>query len=142
MRKAVPVIIFTIFLAGCHGGGSAPATVTKTITVPASKPAAQRPSRPTTTSAVAPAAGAAAQQTIVQQAPQPIYEPAPVPTIYNPEPDRLEPDVPLGFTAAPTGSPQPLWDKSISYCMDDPVYKRGTTMFADGTTGWTSECAG
>ena len=98
MRKAVPVIIFTIFLAGCHGGGSAPATVTKTITVPASKPAAQRPSRPTTTSAVAPAAGAAAQQTIVQQAPQPIYEPAPVPTIYNPEPDRLEPDVPLGFT--------------------------------------------
>jgi len=142
MRKAVPVIIFTIFLAGCHGGGSAPATVTKTITVPASKPAAQRPSRPTTTSAVAPAAGAAAQQTIVQQAPQPIYEPAPVPTIYNPEPDRLEPDVPLGFTAAPTGSPQPLWDKSISYCMDDPVYERGTTMFADGTTGWTSECAG
>lgn len=142
MRKAVPVIIFTIFLAGCHGGGSAPATVTKTITVPASKPAAQRPSRPTTTSAVAPAAGAAAQQTIVQQAPQPIYEPAPVPTIYNPEPDRLEPDVPLGFTAAPTGSPQLLWDKSISYCMDDPVYERGTTMFADGTTGWTSECAG
>ena len=142
MRKAVPVIIFTIFLAGCHGGGSAPATVTKTVTVPASKPAAQRPSRPTTTSAVAPAAGAAAQQTIVQQAPQPIYEPAPVPTIYNPEPDRLEPDVPLGFTAAPTGSPQPLWDKSISYCMDDPVYERGTTMFADGTTGWTSECAG
>jgi len=142
MRKAVPVIIFTIFLAVCHGGGSAPATVTKTITVPASKPAAQRPSRPTTTSAVAPAAGAAAQQTIVQQAPQPIYEPAPVPTIYNPEPDRLEPDVPLGFTAAPTGSPQPLWDKSISYCMDDPVYERGTTMFADGTTGWTSECAG
>ena len=142
MRKAVPVIIFTIFLAGCHGGGSTPVTVTKTVTVPASKPAAQRPSRPTTTSAVAPAAGAAAQQTIVQQAPQPIYEPAPVPTIYNPEPDRLEPDVPLGFTAAPTGSPQPLWDKSISYCMDDPVYERGTTMFADGTTGWTSECAG
>lgn len=44
MRKAVPVIIFTIFLAGCHGGGSAPVTVTKTVTVPASKPAAQRPS--------------------------------------------------------------------------------------------------
>ena len=55
MRKAVPVIIFTIFLAGCHAGGSAPVTVTKTVTVPASKPAAQRPSRPTTTSAVAPA---------------------------------------------------------------------------------------
>ena len=91
---------------------------------------------------MAPAAGAAAQQTIVQQAPQPIYEPAPVPTIYNPEPDSLEPDVPLGFTAAPTGAPQPLWDKSISYCMDDPVYERGTTMFTDGTTGWTSECAG
>lgn len=142
MRKAVPVIIFTIFLAGCHAGGSAPVTVTKTVTVPASKPAAQRPSKPTTTSAMAPAAGAAAQQTIVQQAPQPIYEPAPVPTIYNPEPDSLEPDVPLGFTAAPTGAPQPLWDKSISYCMDDPVYERGTTMFTDGTTGWTSECAG
>lgn len=141
MRKALPVILFTILLAGCGGGGSAPVTVTKTVTVPASKPAAQRPSRPTTTSAVTPAAGAA-QQAIAQQTPQPIYEPAPVPTIYNPEPDSLEPDVPLGFTAAPTGAPQPLWDKSISYCMDDPVYERGTTMFTDGTTGWTSECAG
>ena len=91
---------------------------------------------------MAPAAGTAAQQTIVQQIPQPIYKPTPVPTIYNPEPDNFDSDVPLGFTAAPTGSPQPLWDKSISYCMDDPVYERGTTMFTDGTTGWTSECAG
>ena len=38
MRKALPVILFTVFLAGCHGGGSAPVTVTKTVTVPASKP--------------------------------------------------------------------------------------------------------
>ena len=142
MRKALPVILFTILLAGCGGGGSAPVTVTKTVTVPASKPTSQRSSRSTTTSLVAPATRTAAQQTIVQQIPQPIYEPTPVPTIYNPEPDNFDSDVPLGFTAAPTGSPQPLWDKSISYCMDDPVYERGTTMFTDGTTGWTSECAG
>ena len=32
MRKALPVILFTVFLAGCHGGGSAPVTVTKTVT--------------------------------------------------------------------------------------------------------------
>ena len=44
MRKALPVILFTILLAGCGGGGSAPVTVTKTVTVPASKPTSQRSS--------------------------------------------------------------------------------------------------
>ena len=57
MRKALPVILFTILLAGCGGGGSAPVTVTKTVTVPASKPTSQRSSRSTTTSLVTPATG-------------------------------------------------------------------------------------
>lgn len=47
----------------------------------------------------------------------------------------------VGFTGAPNGDPQPL-DKTISYCMDDPSYQPCTTMFTDGTTGWTSYCAG
>ena len=47
----------------------------------------------------------------------------------------------VGFTGAPNGDPQPL-DKTISYCMDDPSYQPGTTMFTDGTTGWTSYCSG
>ncbi|MDV7136192.1 hypothetical protein [Williamsia muralis] len=49
---------------------------------------------------------------------------------------------PIGYTAAPTGEPTPLPGKEIDYCMNGPTYQTGTTMFTDGTTGWTQECAG
>ncbi|MBU4616637.1 hypothetical protein [Prescottella equi] len=48
---------------------------------------------------------------------------------------------PVGFTGAPNGSPAPLIGKTIDYCMTDPSYQTGTTMFTDGTTGWTQHCA-
>lgn len=49
---------------------------------------------------------------------------------------------PVGYTGAPVGDPQPLVGKVVDYCMTDPMYQTGTTMFTDGTTGWTQECAG
>lgn len=73
-----------------------------------------------------------------QQAPvyqTPAYQ-APV----NPPAAQADPGV-SGYTGAPNGAPQPL-DKTISYCMNDPIYQPGTTMFTDGTTGWTTYCAG
>lgn len=48
---------------------------------------------------------------------------------------------PVGYTGAPNGPPQPLVGKVVDYCMTDPMYQTGTTMFTDGTTGWTQECA-
>ncbi|QIX48960.1 MULTISPECIES: acyltransferase [Rhodococcus] len=48
---------------------------------------------------------------------------------------------PVGYTGAPIGDPQPLVGKVIDYCMDSSMYQTGTTMFTDGTTGWTQECA-
>ncbi|MFD4932666.1 hypothetical protein ACFWMS_28190 [Peribacillus butanolivorans] len=51
------------------------------------------------------------------------------------------PDGPIGFTGAPIGDPQPLVGKVIDYCMEYPTYQNGTTMFTDGTTGWTQQCA-
>jgi len=63
-----------------------------------------------------------------------------VPTTWS-EPET-ESAPPVGYTGAPNGAPQPLVGKAIDYCMTDPIYQRGTTMFTDGTTGWTQECAG
>lgn len=51
------------------------------------------------------------------------------------------PDAPVGFTGAPNGAPAPLTGKVIDHCMTDPMYQTGTTMFTDGTTGWTQQCA-
>ncbi|MFF0816658.1 hypothetical protein ACFYVR_16125 [Rhodococcus sp. NPDC003318] len=48
---------------------------------------------------------------------------------------------PIGFTGAPIGDPAPLVGKVIDYCMEYPMYQNGTTMFTDGTTGWTQQCA-
>lgn len=47
---------------------------------------------------------------------------------------------PIGFTGAPVGPPQPLHGKTIAECMTGN-YEPGTTLFTDGTTGWTQECA-
>ena len=49
---------------------------------------------------------------------------------------------PVGYTGAPNGDPQPLVGKVVDYCMTGPMYQAGTTMFTDGTTGWTQDCAG
>ena len=38
-------------------------------------------------------------------------------------------------------APAPLTGKVIDHCMTDPMYQTGTTMFTDGTTGWTEQCA-
>lgn len=66
---------------------------------------------------------------------EPTYE-APVET-----PTATE-QPPVGYTAASTGEPTALPGKEIDYCMNGPTYQTGTTMFTDGTTGWTQECAG
>ncbi|QDM57099.1 lipoprotein [Rhodococcus phage Whack] len=55
---------------------------------------------------------------------------------------QLAPEPPTGYTGAPIGEPAPLTGKVIDHCMSDPMYQTGTTMFTDGTTGWTQECAG
>lgn len=63
-----------------------------------------------------------------------------------PQPQPQEPPVttttapPIGFTGAPVGPPQPLHGKTIAECMAGN-YEPGTTLFTDGTTGWTEECA-
>lgn len=72
---------------------------------------------------------AAPQPTVTEDAP------VPAPTVEAP---AVSP--PVGFTGAPNGEPQPLPGKVIDYCMDDPMYQPGTTMFTDGTTGFTTEC--
>ncbi|MFV8395325.1 hypothetical protein [Corynebacterium hindlerae] len=56
-------------------------------------------------------------------------------------PQQLRTDPVIGFTGAPTGAPTEI-NKTISYCMEGPEYQPGTTMFTDGTTGWTTQCAG
>ncbi|SEK19315.1 acyltransferase [Rhodococcus maanshanensis] len=48
---------------------------------------------------------------------------------------------PVGFTGAPIGEPAPLVGKVIDHCMTGSMYQTGTTMFTDGTTGWTQQCA-
>lgn len=65
-----------------------------------------------------------------------------VPTYETPEPTYTPEAPPTGYTAAPTGEPTALPEKEVAYCMDDPIYQKGTTMFTDGTTGWTQQCAG
>lgn len=65
----------------------------------------------------------------VTAAPPPPAEPAP--TTAAP---------PIGYTGAPVGPPQPLHGKTIAECMVGD-YQPGTTLFTDGTTGWTEECA-
>nr|DAV22376.1 MAG TPA: hypothetical protein [Caudoviricetes sp.] len=131
---------------GCsHGPSDSAVTVTQTVT----------PSNPTSMSATSTtisssrAATPATQQVEGQlenaggrafpEVEEETYEPVPR---MGPLSD-LDFDAPpaVGFTGAPNGDPQPL-DKTISYCMDDPSYQPGTTMFTDGTTGWTSYCAG
>jgi hypothetical protein len=85
-------------------------------------------------------------QTAVSRAPAPepsTVEADPEPTFEAPAeteaPAAKAP--PTGYTAAPTGDPTALPGKEVAYCMDDPIYQTGTTMFTDGTTGWTQECA-
>ncbi|MGM5068099.1 hypothetical protein EU244_024910 [Rhodococcus qingshengii] len=66
----------------------------------------------------------------------PAWTPAETPSV------QLAPEPPTGYTGAPIGEPAPLTGKVIDHCMSDPIYQTGTTMFTDGTTGWTQECAG
>lgn len=47
---------------------------------------------------------------------------------------------PVGFTGAPDGPPHPLYNKTIDFCLGEGT-QPGTTMFTDGTTGWTTHCA-
>jgi len=72
-------------------------------------------------------------------------EPAAATPETAPSPAAAQPDsasqAPIGFTGAPNGAPAPLLGKTISYCMDQIQYQSGTTMFTDGTTGWTQQCA-
>ncbi|PRQ11630.1 hypothetical protein C1Y63_05485 [Corynebacterium sp. 13CS0277] len=54
-------------------------------------------------------------------------------------------DGPVGFTGDPyRETPHVLDGKRIASCLSttDPLsYQPGTTLFTDGTTGWTAECA-
>lgn len=59
----------------------------------------------------------------------------------TPESAPAAESAPIGFTGAPNGAPQPLVGKVIGHCMTGPMYQTGTTMFTDGTTGWTQQCA-
>lgn len=75
-------------------------------------------------------------------------EPAPVLTVAPPVDEvdieyttTFAPQAPVGLTGAPNVAPAPLLDKTIDHCMNGPSYQRGTTMFTDGTTGWTEQCA-
>lgn len=69
--------------------------------------------------------------------PTPKDAPASEPTVEAPAASP-----PVGFTGAPNGAPQPLEGKTIDYCFEDmTMYEPGTTMFTDGTTGFTLECA-
>lgn len=72
---------------------------------------------------------------------QPSATPAAPATTQDPVPaPAVSP--PVGFTGAPNGEPQPLHGKVIDYCFEDmTMYEPGTTMFTDGTTGFTLECA-
>lgn len=67
---------------------------------------------------------------------EPTYEPPQV------EAPATAEEPPVGYTGAPTGDPTALPGKEIAFCMDDPIYQKGTTQFTDGTTGYTVECAG
>jgi hypothetical protein len=80
------------------------------------------------------------EPTTTTPTPTPTFEPEP--TVEETVEETVEADPPVGYTGAPTGPPTALPEKAIAYCMDDPVYQKGTTMFTDGTTGWTQECAG
>ncbi|GAA4809757.1 MULTISPECIES: nuclear transport factor 2 family protein [Tomitella] len=119
------------------------------------------PIRPGTKASTEPAPSATAKSSMPENVPA--AQPAPVATKHMPPPANAEPaqDLappapaaveqsvttadsapPVGFTGAPRGEPQPLTGKTIDYCMDDPtMYQPGTTMFTDGTTGWTQDCA-
>lgn len=70
----------------------------------------------------------------------------PTPTLEQTQPAATQSQAatapPVGYTGAPNGDPQPLVGKVIDYCMDSSMYQAGTTMFTDGTTGWTQDCAG
>lgn len=52
-------------------------------------------------------------------------------------------DRPLGLTDRQSGEPTPI-DKTIARCAkrSEGLYEQGTTWFTDGTTGWTTYCAG
>lgn len=72
---------------------------------------------------------------------QPIAEaPAAAPAT-APQQQAPPADAVTGFTGAPNGAPTAI-NKTISYCMNGPEYQPGTTMFTDGTTGWTTQCYG
>lgn len=66
---------------------------------------------------------------------------APVTSTPPAEEDVPATEAPIGFTGAPIGDPQPLVGKAIDHCMTGPMYQSGTTMFTDGTTEWTEQCA-
>lgn len=50
---------------------------------------------------------------------------------------------PTGLTDRQSGEPTPI-DKTIARCAkrSEGLYEQGTTWFTDGTTGWTTYCAG
>lgn len=96
----------------------------------------------TKTPAAAPTTSAVAASTVeapVTQAPvattmqqiEPTYE-APAAPVTK---------APVGFTGAPNGAPAPLTGKVVDHCLGAPMYQTGTTVFTDGTTGWTEQCA-
>ncbi|MCD2105130.1 hypothetical protein O4214_19650 [Rhodococcus erythropolis] len=82
-------------------------------------------------------------QRVTSEAPvEPVRtEVPPVPTTVAVPKVESTPEAPVGFTGAPNGAPAPLTGKVIDHCMTDPMYQTGTTMFTDGTTGWTQQCA-
>lgn len=123
---------------GCsHGQSDSAVTVTQTVTPSSTTISSSRAATPATQQVEEQLENAGGRA--FPEVGEETYEP--VPRI-GPLSD-LDFDAPpaVGFTGAPNGDPQPL-DKTISYCMDDPSYQPGTTMFTDGTTGWTSYCAG
>lgn len=127
--------------------GLFPVATWKTATAPESAQPSRMPNHdevvatktpaatPTTTAASAPTVDAP----VVTQAPA-------VPTLQQIEPTYEAPaapatKAPVGFTGAPNGAPVPLTGKVVDHCLGAPMYQTGTTVFTDGTTGWTEQCA-
>lgn len=123
---------------GCsHGQSDSAVTVTQTVTPSSTTISSSRAATPATQQVEEQLENAGGRA--FPEVEEETYEPVPR---MGPLSD-LDFDAPpaVGFTGAPNGDPRPL-NKTIFYCMDDPSYQPGTTMFTDGTTGWTSFCAG
>lgn len=89
---------------------------------------------------VTPAGFAEQKAAQASSVPEPVAQPSVVQQAPIPAPRQASP--PIGITEAPgVAAPAPLVGKQVQRCMSDSMYQQGTTLFTDGTTGWTEQCA-